>query len=564
MKKILIISSDVIDTNMAGVGVRYWEIAHALAKTCHVTLAIPNSTNLSSTTVQLICFDREKSDLSELGRQADVIIIQGFTLHFHPYLVNLNVPLAVDLYVPYLLESLVWHDRDNWDTWKPAYEEYLRVQLEILRAGDFFFCASERQRDYWLGWLHAQKRINLHTYHDDPSCRKLIDVVPFGIPDALPPKHLPVLKGIHPGIPLDSRLILWSGGLWDWLDPLTLIRAVADLAVRHPDIRLYFMGSQSPSPVVTNMIMTTSAIQLSKDLGVYNRIVFFGDWVPYQERSQYLQEADLGVVTHVDHIETHFSFRTRVLDCIWTGLPVISTCGDTLAEMLERTGVGFCVPPDDIAALSNGIETRLYGNQPKISEKAWESLRQLYRWENVIKPLINFCQNPAKAPDQGIYLTEVERISRDKDAFLQKVILDKDTFLEQVIREKDAFLEQVVREKDAFLDQVVREKDAFLESVSQEKDAILEQTLREKDAFLERSVHEKELACEIAIREKSLDFEKELQAKQAVFDRALSEKDQFIQEILSQRDQARNTLERIERKPLVRIYRSVARFLRRR
>ncbi len=148
----------MVDENMGGVGVRYWEIAHSLAQNCQVTLAIPNETKLLSSSVNIVSFDLQHEDLSDLAHKADVIIIQGFILHFHPYLRDLGIPIAVDLYVPFLLEGLVWHDQDDWDSWIPAYEEYLRVQLELLRAGDFFFCASERQRDYWLGWLHAQSK----------------------------------------------------------------------------------------------------------------------------------------------------------------------------------------------------------------------------------------------------------------------------------------------------------------------------------------------------------------------------------------------------------------------
>jgi len=36
LKRVLIVSSDTIDTNMAGTGIRNWEIAHALASQCKV------------------------------------------------------------------------------------------------------------------------------------------------------------------------------------------------------------------------------------------------------------------------------------------------------------------------------------------------------------------------------------------------------------------------------------------------------------------------------------------------------------------------------------------------
>ena len=449
MSKVLIISGDIISSSMGGVGVRYWELARALAQSNEVTLACPQGTDLNSDLVQLVSYDLENGDLEPHASQSDVIVLHGFVLHFHPYLQEMDIPLAVDLYVPSLLESLVWHDKDDWDDWKPAYEEYLRVQIELIRAGDFFFCASERQRDYWLGWLHALKRVNPHTYQADPTLKKLIDIVPFGLPEGTPIATSPVLKGVLPDIDQDDKLILWSGGLWDWLDPLTLIRAVGVLSPQHPALKLYFMGTHHPNPLVTGMTMPEKAIKLSQELDLYKKSVFFGDWVTYEQRVNYLVEADLGVISHPSHIETHFSFRTRVLDCIWAGIPLIITEGDAMAGWVENGHLGLTVPAGDVAAMAAAIEKMLFIDTDSFQPQAFEKLRQELSWERIVEPLSVYCINPYQAPDKGLYLTEVERIGRDKDAFLEQVIRDKDTFLEQVIRDKDAFLEQVVREKDA-------------------------------------------------------------------------------------------------------------------
>lgn len=456
MTSVLIISGDTVNVNMGGVGVRNWELARALSRYCTVTLAIPNPSDLNPPNFDLVSFDLEKGDLRELAGRMDVIILHGFVLHFHPYLRDLGKPLAVDLYVPSLLESLVWHDQDDWGTWIPAYEEYARVQAELLRAGDFFFCASERQRDYWLGWLHAQKRINPHTCRQDPTLRKLLDIVPFGLPDETifgrnlfrnghPAASRPVLKGVTPGIAPTDKLIIWSGGLWDWLDPLTLIRAMAQLAQSHPQLKLYFLGTRHPNPQVSGMEMPDKAIRLSQELGLYNRTIFFGDWAPYEQRGLYLAESDLAVVSHHAHIETHFSFRTRVLDCIWAGLPLIITEGDAMAELVRSEGLGYTVPPGDVQAMAEAIERLLSEPVPDRFANAFERVRQQFTWDQVIQPLRRYCESPALAPDKGKYSTDAERIGRDKDLFLQQVIHDKDEFWGAVVRDREAVIARYQR-----------------------------------------------------------------------------------------------------------------------
>ena len=52
----------------------------------------------------------------------------------------------------------------------------------VLQTGSSFVCASETQRDYWLGRLEAAGRLTLEAYSADPSLRALIEVVPFGVP----------------------------------------------------------------------------------------------------------------------------------------------------------------------------------------------------------------------------------------------------------------------------------------------------------------------------------------------------------------------------------------------
>ena len=490
MTSVLIITEDYVDANMGGMGMRYWEIAHALAQSCQVTLAVPNQTSLHSEQVRLVPIDLQHGDIKALAEQADVIFTHGFIIHFYPYLQDMGIPIVMDLFNPYLLENLVKYSEGEVEQWIPAYEEYMRVQLEMLRYGDFFTCATERQRDYWLGWLHAQKRLNPHTYRADPSFRKLIDVMPSGLQEGLPSAGQPVLKGVLPGISTGDRLILWSGGVWDWLDPLTPIRAMAMLASQYPDLKLYFMGTRHPNPNVPEMMMVEKAISLSQELGLYNKSVFLGSWVPYQEREKYLAEADLAVLAHQGHIETHFSFRTRLLDCIWAGLPMVVTDGDAMADWVKEHKMGLVVQQGDAQAMANAIESVLSMGGRQAYAPAFEPMRDRLRWQNVVAPLRQFCLSPHLASDKGLYLTETERISRGKDDYIETIIHDKDAYIQQIIDDKDAYIAQVIQDKDAHTSQVIRDWEAFLEQSNRDWQAHLDRVVQDRETMLqEKRVH---------------------------------------------------------------------------
>jgi hypothetical protein len=117
--------------------------------------------------------------------------------------------------VPYPLEGLEMNRYLSPDDRLHSGDEGVAVLQTAFQAGDFFLCASEEQRDLWLGLLMAQGRVNHLNYDADPTLRRLIDVVPFGLP-AEPPRHTKnVLKGVLPGIAPDDQVILWGGGIWE-------------------------------------------------------------------------------------------------------------------------------------------------------------------------------------------------------------------------------------------------------------------------------------------------------------------------------------------------------------
>ena len=132
------------------------------------------------------------------------------------------------------------------------YEEVVAVTRVSLQLGDAFICASDRQRDHWLGALAVLGRVSPELYARDPALRSLVAVVPFGL-DPAPPSSEPAVKGVLPGIEPSDRLLLWGGGIWNWFDPLTVIRAVGRLSESRSDVKLLFLGLKHPSSAVAEM-----------------------------------------------------------------------------------------------------------------------------------------------------------------------------------------------------------------------------------------------------------------------------------------------------------------------
>ncbi len=131
--------------------------------------------------------------------------------------------------------------------------------------------------------------------------------------------------------------------------------------------------------------------------------MFFNDtWVEYDQRQNYLLEADAGVSTHKLHVETTFSFRTRILDYLWAGLPMVVTEGDGFADLVAAEKLGVVVPARDPAALAAALVRVLY-DEPFIERvrKNVARVRKRFTWERVLAPVTKFVAKPVHAPDRA-------------------------------------------------------------------------------------------------------------------------------------------------------------------
>jgi glycosyltransferase involved in cell wall biosynthesis len=388
---VLVISAEPVAERMAGPAIRAAELARALEAAGHsVTLAAG--------------FD-DLDALTAAAAEHDVLVAQELPPTLTARLRELPVRVALDLYNPIVMEVL-----------EAVAGERPRVQRRIQRmigsralaqcaVADFIVCASERQRDLWLGAMAVNGLIDLDLYRRDPTLRSLIDVVPFGLPDGPPPTATgdPVLKGVWPGIAAEDRVLLWAGGIWGWLDPATPIRAVKQLADGSgPATHLVFMGTGRPGLEETGQAAYADrARELARSEGVDGTLVHFNDgWVPYAERGRWLAEADLGVSAHLLSLEARFAYRTRILDYLWARLPVVATGGDELGDLVERERVGRAVPPGDAEAFAAACRELLYGRAAEEARERIDALAPSLRWSEVTRPLAAWCERAPSVPQR--------------------------------------------------------------------------------------------------------------------------------------------------------------------
>jgi hypothetical protein len=390
MQQLLIISNDIVSEKLAGPGMRYLEIARALSRDLDVILAVPGETSLQIPGVRFVTYQFEQpAAVYKLIEASDVVLLSSFILEKFPLLTSYQKRIVVDLYDPTILENLHLYENEPLGVQEALNTQVVQFTNRLLQAGDFFICGNERQRDFWLGMLAANGRLTPNAFATDASLRSLIDVVGVGMPERRPTGD-PVLRGIHPCVATDSRIVLWGGGIWDWLDPLTLIRAWPLVLKDHPKARLVFLGARHPNPLVPPHAMARRAQDLANEIGEKDRTIIFYDWLSYQQHEALLCEADVGVMLHSIHIETRYSIRTRIFDYIWACLPILITTGDVTSEWVEQYSLGEVVSPQNVEETSLALSRLL--NKPKSAwGQAFTPLQNIFSWTHVVEPLRQYC-----------------------------------------------------------------------------------------------------------------------------------------------------------------------------
>jgi glycosyltransferase involved in cell wall biosynthesis len=241
--------------------------------------------------------------------------------------------LVVDCYAPALVERALLMPGD------PRFGSFRRRVLAALERADLLLVANEPQRAYVTGMLSALGRVA--PEREAPQ----VVLAPMGAPAPQPPAGAP-----------GEPLVLWYGGLWPWFDGETAVEAFALVAQGRLDARLRILGGRHPSggaPDTLDAVLAAGAAH-----GLADRIESL-PWAAPDDLPALLAQAPCALCLAHDGIEHRLAQRTRLLDLLSAGVPIICTEGDSLGGRAVAAGAATAVPPGDAAAAARALEALL-------------------------------------------------------------------------------------------------------------------------------------------------------------------------------------------------------------
>jgi len=378
---------------MAGPGLRFAEIAQQLATVADVTLAVgiegSDASALRGRGFDVVAYTG-RDELIELLSAHDVAFCQLIDEEAVTAAQRAGCRFIFDLYNALPAEAIGAERIGGFDT-QPQMDDVFRDVLRFfrfaLRTGSYFVTSNERQRDFWIGYMISAEAL-LPSDLRGRTPDEVIGLCPFGMDDGEPVSDR---RGIRDrfGIPETDLVLLWAGGIWDWFDAETPIRAVARLRQRGVAAHLVFYGTTHPNAAIGRPTAVTRAMDAAAELGVLgDGVHFIEGWVPASERADYLLDADAAVSTHKESFETRYAFRTRILDHFWASLPSIVSEGDWFAEYIAEHGLGEVVPYADVDATVAAIERLQDPAAREAVRRRVSAVREDWRWASTTAELV--------------------------------------------------------------------------------------------------------------------------------------------------------------------------------
>jgi glycosyltransferase involved in cell wall biosynthesis len=156
--------------------------------------------------------------------------------------------------------------------------------------------------------------------------------------------------GSTPWVQRKQGTVLFLGRLGTRKGTYDLLDAVAQLVVKHPQLKLLLGGDGELDQVRIR----------ANELGISGNIELLG-WLRGDEKDQYLQSAMIYALPSYNE-----GLPMSILEAMAAGLPIVSTPIGGIPEAVADGLEGFLVEPGDVAALANRLDRLL--SEPGLAE----------------------------------------------------------------------------------------------------------------------------------------------------------------------------------------------------
>ncbi len=264
--------------------------------------------------------------------EPDCIVAVNFSHCLYATKLQTTRPIWMDVYGDMLTIMQAAAYRSQSDRGLDTSIAFMRT---ILQTGDVFSGCGLPQQHMMVGELAMAGRLNHRTF-----AYQFVHTVPPGSPPgsavAIPRQQARQLLSKQ-GICEEDFVVLWCGGYNTWTDVETLFKALTWAMAEDPRLHYVSVGANTyhaPDNVYTQLLALI-------DKSPYRHRFHMLGWRPWSEVPHFYRESDVGINIDALHYETIYGTRTRLVEMIADGLPVVTSLGAELSYLLRDRGAAL-------------------------------------------------------------------------------------------------------------------------------------------------------------------------------------------------------------------------------
>jgi glycosyltransferase involved in cell wall biosynthesis len=168
------------------------------------------------------------------------------------------------------------------------------------------------------------------------------------------------------------------------MDIPTLLEAFKILHERGESACLFFLTRSNPSMVRSQDTPAQTAWKLARELQIEGVNVFFNEKkATPNDLPGYLEHCRSGILSNPERLESIGSWRTRLLDLLWSGRPAVVSGWDPLAQQMIDAKCAYIVESGNPADLASAISEMTAASNSDYDMMCFNSfsLGQKYLWE---------------------------------------------------------------------------------------------------------------------------------------------------------------------------------------
>jgi len=325
--------------------------------------------------------------------QPDCIVAVNYFQCLYATRLKTDRPIWMDLYGEIFTLIQAANFRTQTDRGLQTTIEFVR---DILQTGDAFSGCSLPQQHAIVGELGMAGRLNRHTFGFEFAHTVLPGAPP--IPKQMParPTTRTLLQPL--GIAPDDFVVLWCGGYNTWTDVDTLFKGLEQAMAAAPRLHYVSVGASTyagPDNVYERFC------NMAKQSRFAERFHLLG-WRPWSEMKQFYAESNVGINIDALHYETIYGTRTRLVEMIASGLPVVTSLGAELSYLLQARDAALTFAVGDATNLGRQLAT--LAAQPErcraLAQAAYSYAADALSFATTTLPLRQWVRTAQLAPDK--------------------------------------------------------------------------------------------------------------------------------------------------------------------